>query len=128
MVANMVLNFALVLPLHHFWQVGHVGLALATALAAWLNAILLWRGLVKTGVYQAASGQFVQMAKLLVAALVMGVALVWLGQFSADMLSQHWWKRGLSLLGLCGVGVIIYFGILAMSGFRPVDFKPANNG
>jgi putative peptidoglycan lipid II flippase len=128
MVANMVLNFALVLPLHHFWQVGHVGLALATALAAWLNAILLWRGLVSTGVYQAASGQFVQMAKLLVAALIMGAALVWLGQFSVDMLSQHWWQRGLSLLGLCGVGAIIYFGILAISGFRPADFKPANNG
>jgi putative peptidoglycan lipid II flippase len=127
MVANMLLNFALVLPLHHFWQVGHVGLALATALAAWLNAILLWRGLVKADVYKAAAGQFVQMAKLLVAALVMGAVLIWVGQFSLDMLAQHWWQRGLSLLGLCGVGVIIYFAILALLGFRPMHFKPANS-
>ena len=88
----------------------------------------MWRGLIKAGVYKAASGQFVQMAKLLVAALVMGAVLVWVGQFSADMLSQHWWQRGLSLLGLCGLGAIIYFAILAISGFRPADFKPANNG
>jgi putative peptidoglycan lipid II flippase len=84
--------------------------------------------LVKTGVYQAATGQFMQMAKLLLAALVMGVILVWVGQFSSDMLAQHWWQRGLSLLGMCGVGVIIYFGVLALLGFRPMHFKPANNG
>jgi peptidoglycan biosynthesis protein MviN/MurJ (putative lipid II flippase) len=68
------------------------------------------------------------MAKLLVAALIMGVVLVWIGQLSVDMLTQHWWQRGLSLLGLCGVGVIIYFGILLLLGFRPMHFKPANNG
>jgi putative peptidoglycan lipid II flippase len=128
MVANMVLNFALVLPLHHFWQIGHVGLALATALAAWINAILLWRGLVNSGVYQAATGQFVQMVKLLAASLVMGAALVWFGQSSVDMLAQHWWQRGLSLLGLCAIGGLIYFGSLVLLGIRPAHFKPANNG
>ena len=51
MVANMLLNLAFVLPLMHFSQLGHVGLALATSVAAWLNAGLLWRGLRREQVY-----------------------------------------------------------------------------
>ena len=38
MVANMVLNVALVFPLMWWFNLGHVGLALATAIAAWANA------------------------------------------------------------------------------------------
>lgn len=45
MAANMVLNLVLVIPLHYYWQIGHVGLALATSLAAFINAGLLFRGL-----------------------------------------------------------------------------------
>ena len=44
MVSNMVMNIAFVVPLHHYWQIGHAGLALATAGSAWLNAGLLYRG------------------------------------------------------------------------------------
>ncbi|MFQ5984352.1 MAG: murein biosynthesis integral membrane protein MurJ [Alphaproteobacteria bacterium] len=42
-VANVLLSLALFRPL------GHVGIALATALSAWLNAALLWRILKKRG-------------------------------------------------------------------------------
>ncbi len=42
MVANMVLNLVYLLPLHHYWQIGHVGLAAATSTSAFLNAILLF--------------------------------------------------------------------------------------
>ena len=45
MVANIVMNLIFVWPLHSIWGVGHVGLALATSLAACLNAGLLLRGL-----------------------------------------------------------------------------------
>ena len=45
MIANMVFNLVFVLIAHYYWQVGHVGLALATSVSAWLNAILLFRGL-----------------------------------------------------------------------------------
>ncbi|HAG94499.1 MAG TPA: murein biosynthesis integral membrane protein MurJ, partial [Gammaproteobacteria bacterium] len=46
MVANMVFNLALIVPL------AHVGLALATSLSALLNAFLLWLGLRREGVYE----------------------------------------------------------------------------
>ena len=47
MVSNMFLNLLFVLPLHHYWQIGHVGLALATSVSAFLNAGLLFIALRK---------------------------------------------------------------------------------
>ena len=45
MVSNMALNVAFVFPLMTMFNMGHVGLALATSVTAWLNAGLLYRGL-----------------------------------------------------------------------------------
>ena len=45
MLANMLMNLMFVIPLHYLWGIGHAGLALATSLAAYLNAGLLLRGL-----------------------------------------------------------------------------------
>lgn len=50
MVANMVLNLILI------WPLAHAGLALATSLAALLNAGLLYRGLRTEGVFQPQPG------------------------------------------------------------------------
>lgn len=52
MASNMVLNLLFVLPLYFIWNIGHVGLALATSASAFLNMGLLWHGLVKKGVYR----------------------------------------------------------------------------
>ena len=38
MVSNMALNVAFVFPLMTMFNMGHVGLALATSVTAWLNA------------------------------------------------------------------------------------------
>ena len=50
MVANMIMNLIFVVPLHFYLGLGHVGLALATSLAAFVNAGLLYRGLRREGV------------------------------------------------------------------------------
>ena len=42
MGANMVMNLLLVVPLHYWENIGHVGLALATSLSAYINASLLF--------------------------------------------------------------------------------------
>ena len=41
MVSNMFLNLLFVIPLHHFWQIGHLGLAAATSVSAFINALML---------------------------------------------------------------------------------------
>jgi putative peptidoglycan lipid II flippase len=52
MVANMGMNLLFVSALVLTDNPGHVGLALATSLGACLNAGLLWRGLLREGVYR----------------------------------------------------------------------------
>ncbi|SFX54918.1 murein biosynthesis integral membrane protein MurJ [Marinospirillum alkaliphilum] len=70
MVANMVFNLLLIIPL------AHAGLALATAASAFLNAYWLARGLRKEGVLHWSSG-WGRYALQLLAALLMMVALLW---------------------------------------------------
>ena len=51
MIANMVFNLALVIPLFFFFNLGHVGLALATSISSFLNAGLLLYYSLKKGFY-----------------------------------------------------------------------------
>ena len=51
MVANMLMNLIFVLGFLRFLDAGHVGLALATSMAAVLNAALLFRGLVDRQIF-----------------------------------------------------------------------------
>src|SRR5690606_30904756 len=49
--ANIGMKLLLVAPLYFYFAIGHVGLALATAFAAYVNAYLLYRGLRQAKVY-----------------------------------------------------------------------------
>ncbi|AKH68963.1 murein biosynthesis integral membrane protein MurJ [Spongiibacter sp. IMCC21906] len=123
MVANMVMNIALVIPLHYYWQIGHVGLALATAASAWLNAGLLFRGLVKTAVYRPKAGWGRYLLQLLLAVCAMAAVLVWGNQWLAELLQWPWWQRGLSLLALCASGAGAYLLLLILSGLKVAEFR-----
>ncbi len=118
MVANMVFSLILVIPLHHYFRLGHVGLALATALAAWLNAGLLLRGLLRSGVYRPAADSRQFVARLLLATLVMGLALWWFDPEPAQWQSWPWWQRLGVLLALCGGGMALYGALLTATGLR----------
>jgi len=125
MVSNMALNLLFVVPLHFYWQIGHVGLALATAVAAFLNAGLLWRGLRKQSVYQPLPGWGRFAMSLLCANVLMAAALVWgLGQ-AGDFTTMLWWQRGAGVAVLCAAGLLIYAMVLLVSGVRPRHLKPA---
>ncbi|MFT5085056.1 MAG: putative peptidoglycan lipid II flippase, partial [Lentisphaeria bacterium] len=67
MLSNMVLNVLFVVPLHVFWQVGHAGLALATSVSAFINAGLLYRGLVQSEAYTPSAGWARHFLRLLLA-------------------------------------------------------------
>ena len=71
LVTNIVLNLALYKPL------GHVGLALATSIAAALNATLLYRGLRKNNSYTPEAGWLLWLGRMFVACGLMIVTL-WL--------------------------------------------------
>ncbi|MGB1139872.1 MAG: murein biosynthesis integral membrane protein MurJ [Halioglobus sp.] len=108
MVANMVLNLVLVLPLMYYLDIGHLGLALATSLAAYLNAYLLLRGLRRAGVYRAQSGWGIFWLRLLLATSAMALPVLWLMPETGQWLGWDWRLRGWEMFKLCGVGVAAY--------------------
>ncbi|GAB5452681.1 MAG: murein biosynthesis integral membrane protein MurJ [Halioglobus sp.] len=118
MVANMIMNLLFVVPLMYLWNVGHVGLALATSLAAYLNAGLLLRGLLRDGVYRFQHGWSLHLFKLLVATAAMSLALIWLAPDEASWLAWGWQQRALQLGWLCGLGLLVYLVCQWLMGTR----------
>ncbi len=117
MSANMVLNLLLI------WHFKHAGLALATSMAAFLNAGLLFAGLYRTGLYKPAIGWWKLALQLLGANLLMAAIILLLTSrselwFAWDV-GQRAWNLGL----LCLTGMAVYFMALFMLGVRPRDYK-----
>ena len=123
MFANMVLNVAFALPLM-FIGIGHVGLALATSLAAFINAGLLFRGLSKERVYQHQPGWAMFWLRLSLATVAMVVLLLWLSRDWLSWQELPMWGRYLRLIPICAAGLGAYLLCLLASGMRPKDFKP----
>ena len=120
MVANVVLNILLVGPL------AHAGLALASSLAAWLNAALLLRSLRSGGVWRPAPGWTRLLVQVGFAAVVLTLVLTWLHGPDADWTGGGGVERVAMLAGLVAAGAITWFGALAVSGVRPRDLlRPA---
>jgi putative peptidoglycan lipid II flippase len=119
-VIAMVTNTALVLIL--VWPLAHVGLALATSLAAFLNAGLLFVNLRRREIYQPGPGWPRFLAQLLAANLVMGLVL-WFGagdleQWASASARERLWH--LTWL-IAGGGGSYLLGALAV-GIRPRHF------
>jgi putative peptidoglycan lipid II flippase len=118
MAANMVMNLLLVLPLMYYWNIGHLGLALATSLAAYLNAGLLLRTLLRTGVFRLQPGWRLYGTRLLLATAAMGVALWWLVPEHAVWLDWSWQRRAREMALVCGAGISVYFAVHMLCGTR----------
>ncbi|MFT6790897.1 MAG: putative peptidoglycan lipid II flippase, partial [Cellvibrionaceae bacterium] len=123
MVANMVLNILLVIPLHFIWQIGHAGLALATSLAAFINFVLLYRGLRRARIYQPLAGWLRYFGQLLGANLIMVLVLL----ISLSRL-EKWASYGLDerifyMAFLCIAGLACYLLALWLLGVRTEIFK-----
>jgi putative peptidoglycan lipid II flippase len=101
----------------------HAGLALSIGLAACLNALLLYRGLRRHGIYTPQPGWPVFYAKLAVALLVMAATLWFAGGDAADWLRWMLAQRLLRLSLLVTLGGAAYFATLWLAGFRLRDFK-----
>ena len=118
LISNMVYNLIFVLPM--IWLdfiAPHTGLALASSLSAWQQALMLYRQLGRDEIYRA-SKQLVQFAiRLLPALLVLCIALWWLTDSDWAALSAI--QRVTRLLAIIGTGAVIYFIGLLATGIRP---------
>ena len=121
MVMNMLFNLLLVIPLHSYWQVGHLGLAAATSLSAFLNAILLYFALRKQGIYQPIQGWLRFFIRLAIAVLVMLLVLIQLSNALGGLESLYSfnWTQRVGYIGfLCGAGFLGFVVSLLLMGFR----------
>jgi len=122
-IANIVMKPLVVIPLVMLWGLGHVGLAFTTAMAAYVNAFLLYRGLRKAQVYNPASNWpklwlRYGAANLALVAVLLGFLLFW----------DQWpeWsvvERILRLAVVCVAGLAAYLATLFAVGVRLRDFK-----
>jgi len=111
MTANMGFNLILV------WSLDHVGLALATSLSAWVNAMLLLRGLHQRGWYQIRGLPWKSALQVGLALLLM-VQVGWWAP-TAAVLSDHaiMERTGWTVLLLIVSG-LLYLVTLRLTGIR----------
>ena len=117
MVANMILSLSLILPL------AHVGLALATALSACINASLLLHTLRKQRIYRPNPGWQRFLVQIAVSSSLMGVVLWWWAGELQLWLSASASERAEWLLQLVILGLALYGLALLAVGIRPSRLK-----
>lgn len=101
----------------------HALLALAIAIAGWVNALQLAWYLRKAGVYrrQPGWGRFLRqigLASLVMTALLVGFTWLW-----PQWGHWAWWERGWRLAVMVGSGGLAYAALLWLQGIRPRDLK-----
>ncbi len=118
LIATQLANLVLV-P----W-LSHAGLALSVSLGACANAVALFIGLKRRGVYRPERGWGGFVLRVLLALAVLAVVL-WLAQRPLDWsaLQATPWQRAGWLALVIGAGASAYFAALAALGFRPRDFR-----
>jgi putative peptidoglycan lipid II flippase len=139
MLANMVLNAVFLALLFWLWHTPedladgwlqglsrvsglHIALALASALASYLNLSMLWRALRRDGIYQREPGWLRYSVRLAVACAVMVVFLL-AGRWAWPDWSVDIWTRIWHLGVLVAGGGLAYLGVLFAMGFRVRDLR-----
>jgi len=102
-VVNLVFNLVLMGPLRH------VGMALATSIAGWVNVILLVILLLKRQWLIIESNLIRQIFNILTASLAMAAALHILKDYAPLYLHSGEFKRFVALIVLAGLGALVYF-------------------
>jgi putative peptidoglycan lipid II flippase len=109
---NLVFNLLLIRWL------GHVGLALATSIAAIVQAWLLLRGLLRAGIYRPGRALYGFIIRVTVAIALMALAIVWYLPAELNWVEMREIERVWRLAVTCLLGVTVYFATLFALGMR----------
>src|SRR4029079_10978180 len=128
LAVNMAMNIGVVLPAKYFgFPYPHVLLATSTCMSAAVNTTLLWRGLVKQGVYKPRAGWSVLLARIVFANAVMGALLVWLAGDTASWLTTPPLHRAARLAMCIVAAALAYFAALWISRVRMGHMRSAQH-
>lgn len=110
---NIVVSLCLFKFLHH------LGIAIATTVAAFVHALLLWSGLVRRGDFSFASQFFLTCLKVVIACICMVALLHFLAPADDLWLVFSTWVRVMWLVLLVGGGMLSFFVVGLLLGLRP---------
>jgi putative peptidoglycan lipid II flippase len=99
---NLILNLILI---RHF---SFLGIVIATIISSWCNISLLFYILQKNKILILQKTTIHNLIKLLISAIIMGLALYFLAQHFADIFKQESLSRILTLAGVIFSGLVIY--------------------
>jgi len=129
LAANMLLNILIVVPwVQAGWAAPHTGLAIATAVSAFLNAGLLCRGLHKQGIWRPQPGWLRFLLQVAVGCGVMGMMLYNFVMPIAGWIEADIWTRCLWMLASVTGGVLVYGAVLLAVGLRPAALRMTSSG
>lgn len=118
LVVNLMLNIVLMFPLQH------VGLALATASAAWVNAGLLFWGLRRHGYFVADARLRARVPRILLASLIMAATTAALATHLDEAFSGPGYIPVVALAGLVMAGLAAYgLSVFALGAVRREDLR-----
>jgi putative peptidoglycan lipid II flippase len=119
LLTNMLLNLVFVVPMVLLdIPAPHAGLALATSIAAWVNAGLLFRTLKNRQIYRPQPGWQRFFLQLALAVGALGALLLWAVPAVAAWLQWSAWMRVAHLVLWVLAGAGIYFVALLLSGMN----------
>lgn len=114
-IAAVVVNIVASLALFPFY--GHVGIAVATSISAWLNFVLLAGVLWRRGDFRPSPTTLRRVAMIVLASVAMGAVVLGLDAALASRLaSPSFPVRFATVMGVIGVAAIVYFGIVVATG------------
>ena len=124
LLVNFVLSVILAWTLTRIgFSATHAGLALATSVAALVNAALLYRGLRREGIIRHSAGWRAMLARFLIANMLLSAVLIAMAKPLEWWLAHSIVERALWLIGNVAVGAGVYFLSLLAVGMRVNDLR-----
>lgn len=117
MIANMGFNLIFVLWLGY--ELGFIGLAMATSASALLNVFLLYQKLHRTAVFKLHSATIFFIVRVLVVAMAMGWLVHYLSPQTEDWYQYVFAQRVAELAKLLGIAIVAYAVGLLFVGIKP---------
>jgi putative peptidoglycan lipid II flippase len=123
LIANTLGSVALFFYFRQLGVMPHLGIAVATSLGGWLNAVLLWAALARHGHFEADHRLKRSLPLILLSSLGMGVALLVAAAYLAPWFEQTngLFVRAGALAALVAIGVVSYFAIAHATGAARLD-------